>query len=209
MKTCPSVGIRNAMDTTAPVDPDALLVARARDGDVDAFAALYRRHVGRVYDFAFRKLRVAAHAEDATQETFLRALRALPAYDERGRFVAWLLRIASSAVIDHHRLGSRLAPLPTEHAEPTDTDRTPEERIIDAESRASLELLRDECLRSDIDRALFDLTLQDLTDKEIALVLGKTHGAVRTALLRVRKKLRGCLGLMTNALGGPRVATRT
>jgi RNA polymerase sigma-70 factor, ECF subfamily len=56
---------------------DAELAARARDGDRDAFAALYERHAGRVYNFLIDLVQDEADAEDLMQTTFLRALRGI------------------------------------------------------------------------------------------------------------------------------------
>jgi RNA polymerase sigma-70 factor, ECF subfamily len=72
---------------------DAELAARARRGDTGAFAALVRRHYGDCLRYAVRMLGERADAEDAVQEAFVRAYRALPRYDERDRFRAWLLGI--------------------------------------------------------------------------------------------------------------------
>jgi RNA polymerase sigma-70 factor (ECF subfamily) len=72
---------------------DAALVARAADGDVDAFAALVERYHPTCSRIAQRMLRDAADAEDAVQDTFLRAFRALARFDHSRIFRAWLLRI--------------------------------------------------------------------------------------------------------------------
>lgn len=88
-----------------PVEPDiAVLVAAARRGDEAAFTELYRRYADRVYRFCLFRVRRPADAEDLMQQTFLRAIEALPRYEERGLpFGAWLFRIARNVVIDHER----------------------------------------------------------------------------------------------------------
>jgi RNA polymerase sigma-70 factor (ECF subfamily) len=72
---------------------DAALVARAAEGDVDAYSALVRRYYASCSRIAQRMLRDVADAEDAVQDTFLRAYRALPRFDQEKLFRAWLLRI--------------------------------------------------------------------------------------------------------------------
>lgn len=84
------------------------LVARAQAGDVDAFAELYRSHVGRVYAFAHRRSGSREMAEDLTSATFERAIRSLHAYDAAsGGFASWLFRIASNLAADDHRRRAR------------------------------------------------------------------------------------------------------
>ncbi len=74
--------LRDSIPANAPpsVDPggsDAELVAQARLGDPRAFALLYRRYLDQVYDYAFLRLDSREAAEDATQTTFMRAMRSL------------------------------------------------------------------------------------------------------------------------------------
>ena len=78
-------------------------VARARNGDVAAFEALYRDHVGRVYGLCLRMTGHPATAEDLTQDTFVNAWRSLPGYEGRSRFSTWLHRIAVNAVLAQRR----------------------------------------------------------------------------------------------------------
>jgi RNA polymerase sigma-70 factor (ECF subfamily) len=72
---------------------DADLVARVLGGHVDAFAALVERYHGDCHRFARHLLGNEHDAEDATQETFVRAYTGLGRYDERHTFRAWLYRI--------------------------------------------------------------------------------------------------------------------
>lgn len=80
------------------------LVADARRGDEPAFTELYRRYADRVYRFCLFRVSRPADAEDLMQQTFVRAIEALPRYEERGLpFGAWLFRIARNAVTDFQR----------------------------------------------------------------------------------------------------------
>jgi RNA polymerase sigma-70 factor, ECF subfamily len=96
---------------SAPVPDDGLderaLVGRAAT-DVDAFATLYRRYVGRVYAYIARRTGSRELAEDVTSATFERALRSLPQFEWRAGGVApWLFRIASNELTDHYRSQAR------------------------------------------------------------------------------------------------------
>jgi len=73
---------------------DRDLVDRARQGDVEAFGQLVRRHQQRIHRLAIHMLRDRAEAEDVTQETFIRAYQALARFDGRSEPYTWLYRIA-------------------------------------------------------------------------------------------------------------------
>lgn len=96
------------------VDDEPGLVERARTDPV-AFETLYRRYVGAIHAFAYRRTRSQAVAEDVTAATFERAWRALPTFSWRGSgFRAWLFRIAANELADHFRR-ERAASRLTEH----------------------------------------------------------------------------------------------
>jgi len=84
-------------------EEDAALARRAGRGEAEAFGALYDRYVDQVYRYAFYRVRNEAEAEDVTSEVFMRALRAIPKYEPRQAFLAWLYRIARNAIIDRSR----------------------------------------------------------------------------------------------------------
>src|SRR5688572_17126913 len=72
---------------------DAMLVRRVLEGDTAAFTTLVDRHAAACTRFAMRMLRNREDAEDATQESFLRAYRSLGRYEERQAFRTWLFQI--------------------------------------------------------------------------------------------------------------------
>ena len=86
-----------------PVKEKALIKAAQR-GDKEAAAALYRAHVGHIYRYVVRRVNDSMIAEDITADVFVRALEALPQYQQRGLpFLGWLYHIASGKVIDYYR----------------------------------------------------------------------------------------------------------
>jgi RNA polymerase sigma-70 factor, ECF subfamily len=76
--------------STCMVPSDALIVERVRDGDVDAFRFLVTRHYGGLLRYAMRMLGNTADAEEAVQDTFVRAYRSLARYDSSRPVDSWL-----------------------------------------------------------------------------------------------------------------------
>ncbi len=82
---------------------ESIWLARAQKGDSQAFAHLVESYHRAVYNLCYRMLRDEAEAEDAAQETFLRAYKALKHYDDSRPFSTWLLAIAAHYCIDQIR----------------------------------------------------------------------------------------------------------
>jgi RNA polymerase sigma-70 factor (ECF subfamily) len=92
------------------------LVRRARDGDRDAFGALYRLHVDRVYALCLRLVADRETASLLTQDAFVRAWRRLATFRGESSLLTWLHRLTVNVVLDHRRdekrRRARLAELP-------------------------------------------------------------------------------------------------
>src|ERR1700719_4947475 len=78
----------------------AAVLARARQGDGEAFRALVERHSRSVFRLAFRMTGNKQDAEDVVQESFLRAYRQLGRFESRANFGTWLYRIVAHCYID-------------------------------------------------------------------------------------------------------------
>src|SRR6266849_635086 len=78
----------------------AAVLARARQGDSEAFRALVERHSRSVFRLAFRMTGHEQDAEDVVQESFLRAYRQLGRFESRANFGTWLYRIVANCSID-------------------------------------------------------------------------------------------------------------
>lgn len=82
---------------------EAILVAKAQRGDDEAFAVLVELYQRPVYNLCYRMLGNANDAEDAAQESFIRAYKSIKRFDLQRKFSSWLLTIASNYCIDQHR----------------------------------------------------------------------------------------------------------
>lgn len=98
---------RDNVTTVTLVPSDDELVVRVRAGDQEAFAALVERYKRTVYNLGYRLLGNSHDADDAAQETFLRAYTRLATYAPDGRFGAWLAAICSHWCIDTMRARGR------------------------------------------------------------------------------------------------------
>lgn len=174
---------RRATLEASPSDADLVAIAKT---DRRAFAPLYHRYVDAVYRYCYRQLGSREQAEDATSVIFERALRALPRY-RNGSFRSWLFVIAHNVVVNAHR--DRRPTLDLGRAEElVDAAATPEDIALAGETtRTVLDLVR--ALPPD-QRHLIELRLAGLTGPEIAVVLGKKHGAIKVAQLRAIRRLR-------------------
>ena len=178
---------------------DASLVRRCLKDDPDAYRFLVERYQGEVYGLSLRILGRPEDAEDLTQETFLRAFRALARYDPTRPFGAWLHTIASRLCIDHHRRNrAKLVSLTQPEEGTSGEERTleildpsdrPDEAVEKSELASRLDALVAQ-LPPDSRAAILLRHQQDLPYEEIARVLGVPIGTVKARIHRARIMLK-------------------
>jgi len=159
-----------------------VLVAAARDGDGDAFELLVRRHQGAVYGLALRMLGSEADAQDAAQDTFVQAWRALARFRGDSAFSTWLYRIVTNRCLNILARRRPADALSDDHADRRDD---PAEIAVGRErmhavAAAVLRLGREQRA------ALVLREFQGLSYDEIAAVLGITVAAVKGRIHRAR-----------------------
>jgi RNA polymerase sigma-70 factor, ECF subfamily len=161
---------------------DRILVQAAQDGDLDAFELLVRRHQASVYRVAVRMLGSRADAEDATQETFVRAWRSLGRFRRESAMTTWLYRIVTRRCLD---LLAARRPAQAFHDVDTDAgvdlaDAAERRDRMEAVTRAIAELPGDQRA------ALVLREFEGLSYEEVAAVLDTTVPAVKGRIHRGR-----------------------
>jgi RNA polymerase sigma-70 factor (ECF subfamily) len=176
----------------APIDElDQIIVERARRGDTDAFARIVRHYQTPVYNLAFRMLGDASEAEDAAQETFLRAYAQLKGYRPDRKFATWLLSIGAHYCIDRLRR-RRLKWVSLDEGNVQETLAAPapgpEETAFERERGEEVQALLQKLPPAS--RAVVVLKYwNDLDIDTIARVTGDSVGAVKVKLFRARQLL--------------------
>lgn len=180
-------------EVASTADVDHALARASAGGDVTAFEALYRRHVGRVHGVI---LRLVGHqhsrAEDLTQEAFVRAWQALPGFRFESAVGTWLHRLAANTALMELR-SRRTVPLMDGDEEALETVGTGDT----AGHRTALSMDLQQAVDNLPPRARAVLVLYDIegwTHEEIATALDMAVGSSKAQLHRARKLLRARLG---------------
>jgi len=174
-------------------DPDSALVERTRRGEVRAFQCLFERHARAAYAVCQRLLGDPDLAEDAVQETFLKAHRRLDQYDGRAAFGTWLHRIAANTAIEFLRRHREESGDPAELLEAA-----VDEHADPGASLSHAQLVRGvgEALGqlTALERSVFVLRhLEQHSLDEIARMLSSNANACKQAIFRAVRKLRAQL----------------
>jgi len=177
----------------------AAVLARARQGDSDAFRALVEQHSRSVFRLAFRMTGNEQDAEDVVQESFLRAYRQLGRFESRANFGTWLHRIAVNCSLDLLRARVR-------HDRHYGGDPEEAEMTGAAKSEAALQdrLLLSAELQVHVNKAMERLTGNERTAfvlrhfegmpvEEIGRTLGIQVNAAKHTIFRAVRKLREAL----------------
>ncbi|MFA5891041.1 MAG: sigma-70 family RNA polymerase sigma factor [Actinomycetota bacterium] len=185
-----------AADPKAPAldlrsgESDGRLVEQSLAGDNDAFGRLYERYRSVVYASCLRRLRDPGLAEDATQDTFLRAYSHLNRFDCGREALPWLLTIANRRCVDLHRRRSKVKPVdPADYEWGSSGGDTTLDSVIASEQRRGLAraLARIPWRQR---RALLLYAVEGWSYPEICSIEGSTPGSTKALLTHARKHLR-------------------
>lgn len=176
-------------------EDDRALAARASGGDAEAFGLLYDRYLAAVYRYVFYRVRNEAEAEDVTSDVFLKALRAIPRYEPRQAFLAWLYRIARNAVIDRGRHLASRTQVTFEDAlahDPGDRVADPDRGLLAGSDASAVRaaIARLTPLQQEVIVLRY---VEDLDTKAIAQITGRRDGTIRGIEFRALGVLRGLI----------------
>ncbi|PKG43042.1 RNA polymerase sigma factor [Psychroflexus sp. MES1-P1E] len=175
-----------------PISSEAILVKQYIDGDEKSLSTLINRHQQKIFSFIFSKVYDKDLAEDIFQDTFIKVIRTLKRgkYNEEGKFLPWVMRIAHNLVIDHFRKSNRMPKFEGKGDFEildfmTDGDLNAERQIIKTQIETDLhELIKE--LPQDQLEVLEMRIFKEMSFKEIAF---KTDVSINTALGRMRYAL--------------------
>jgi RNA polymerase sigma-70 factor (ECF subfamily) len=182
---------------------DEVILNSASQGDMDAFGVLYERYVDRVFNYVYYRTGNPHDAEDLTARVFQRAMNHINNYTDRGvPFSAWLYRIAHNLVANWHRDRSRKQEIPINDLPvlPSRGDH-PESRLVHSQEQDSLlRLIRK--LPPDRQHLLILKFVEDMSNAEIGLIMGRSEGAVKSLYHRTLLALRDQLDDQSITLEG-------
>lgn len=172
--------------------PDAVLVAAYISGDEESLSKLINRHQQRLYNFIYSKVFDKEIAEDIFQDTFIKVIRTLKRgkYNEEGKFLPWVMRIAHNLVIDHFRKSNRMPKFDNRRdfdifSVLEDDNPHAEHRLMDEQIGEDLRKLIEELPEEQLE-VLKMRIYKDMSFKEISF---QTNVSINTALGRMRYAL--------------------
>ncbi len=190
-----------------PID-DATLVNDYIAGNEIALATLIKRHQSKIFGFIYSKIGDRDIANDIFQDTFIKVIRTLKsnAYNEEGKFLPWVMRIAHNLIVDHFRHNKKM-PMYRETEEfsifsiMTDDTLSIENKLISDQVTKDLRQLVEE-LPADQKEVLMMRLYQDMSFKEISEATGVSIntalGRMRYAVINLRKVIDKHQIILTN-----------
>jgi len=168
---------------------DAALVQAAKAGDATAFGELYERYRDAIYRFCLARTGTSHDAEDLTSDVFVKALNSIDRYQDRGLpFAAFLYRIARNAAIDRSRTLKQPLSVDGLLQEPASKQNVELEAVFAVEKSILMDALTK--LKSEHRDVVVMRFIEGYSALEVAQLLGKTEGAIRTLQHRALERLR-------------------
>jgi RNA polymerase sigma-70 factor (ECF subfamily) len=173
-----------------PATDEPQIIERAKH-DSDSFGVLYERYVGKIYSYIYYRTGNEHDAEDLTARVFMRALKRLPSYTDRGLpFSAWLYRIAHNLVANWHRDQSRRKVVPLDEFIVSGLQsEAPEYAAENRQEEAFLlETLRR--LPAERQQLLVLKFIEHMSNADIGKVMDRSEGAIKSLYHRTLLALR-------------------
>ena len=169
-------------------------LARIAREDQTAFGELYERHVRAIYRYVYYRCGNAEDAEDLTARVFMRALKHVNHYDDRGvPFTAWLYRIAHNVVANYHRDNSRHPSVPLDEVELHGAHTDDADQLIDGQHERKRLLLAIRQLPEERQQLVVLKFVEQLQNAEIGQIMNRSEGAIKSLYHRTLMQLREAL----------------
>ena len=179
-------------------ESDSELIARAKE-DPAAFSLLYERYVKNIYSYIYYRTGNHHDAEDLVSRTFYRALKHFARYEDRGApFSAYLYRIAHNMVANWHRDRSRRQVVPLDEMMLSSVKREQPSAVAEEKGEQEVLLGAVHHLPPDRQELLILKFVDQLSNAEIAKIMGRTEGAIKSLYHRTLLALRQDLVEETN-----------
>lgn len=178
-------------NTTDPEKTERDIIALACAGDPEAFGQLYEKYIEQIYNYVYYRTSNQKDAEDLTSRVFLRALKHIENYEDRGYpFSAWLYRIAHNLVVNWYRDHDKTeeVALADQYPPPHTEDQTEKKITRENEKENLLKVVRD--LPDDRQQLLILKHVEGLTNQEIGEIMDRTEGAIKALYHRTLVALR-------------------
>ena len=187
---------------------DAVLVSNYINGDEHSLSVLIKRHKQKIYSFIYSKVFDRDITEDVFQDTFIKVIRTLKLgkYNEEGKFLPWVMRIAHNLVIDHFSKNDRMPKFDNSNdfnifSVLSDSSLNAEKSLIKGQVEEDVKRLIEE-LPNDQKEVLIMRMYNDMSFKEISentgVSINTALGRMRYALINLRKVIEKHNIVLTN-----------
>jgi len=165
-------------------------------GDEEAFGILYQENVKKIYNYIYYRTGNNHDAEDITSRVFQRALKHITRYKKTNvPFAAWLYRIAHNLVANFHRDGKRKKEVPLEDHAYLQVKIEMPERQIENQQEVDKLLEAIHLLSNDRQMVLILKYVEDLPNKDIGIIMGRSEGAIKSLYHRTLIELRDIMNV--------------
>ena len=172
------------------ITPDNVLITQYLSGSNEAFDTLLSRYKQRIYSFIYSKIKDKEIVDDIFQDTFIKVIKSLKkgTYNEEGRFLSWVMRIAHNLIVDHFRRQKRMPKYDSHDSaydvfyKMSEPSKNVEDSLIDTQIKFDLNTLMLELPQNQLEVLRMRL-YQDMSFKEIA---ERTNVSINTSLGRMR-----------------------
>lgn len=181
-----------------PIISDNELIIKYLNGNHECLEQLIHRHKQKVFSYILMVVKDSHLADDIFQDTFIKVINTLRTggYNEEGKFIQWVMRIAHNLIIDHFRKSKRLPVVDSRNEDfdifsvLKDCDKSIEDRIvtdqIHEDVRALIEYLPDEQKEVLVMRYYYQMSFKDIAEQN-QISINTALGRMRYALINLRK----------------------